>query len=98
MSSLRTAAYLDTRIENLVAETAAETVHKSKPRSTNKSGVKGISWDGVKQSWAVHVYREYKSIYVGRYKLLGDAIAAKNSADAGVAAPQERGRSSRRSR
>lgn len=76
--------YLDTRIENLVSETTSETASKGAVRSTNKSGVKGVSWDSVRQVWQVHAYRDYRTVSLGRFKELSDAIACKRNADIGV--------------
>jgi hypothetical protein len=80
----RNGDYLDTRIENLVEETATETVLKGRVRSNSKSGVKGVSWDSSRKLWAVHAYREYKAVMVGRFKELSDAIKCKQNADVGI--------------
>lgn len=76
--------YLDTRIDNLVEETAAETASKSGIRSTNKSGVKGVSWNSVKKVWAVHAYKNYQTIFLGQFKELEDAVKCKRDSDVGV--------------
>lgn len=76
--------YLDTRIENLIPQTAVETVHRSGVRSNNKSGVKGVSWNSTRGVWAVHAYRNYESVFLGQFKQLDDAIECKRNADVGV--------------
>jgi hypothetical protein len=76
--------YLDTRIANLRSETASETAIKGTLRGSNKSGVKGVSWDTVRQCWQVHAYRDYRTVSLGRFKQLADAINCKRNADIGV--------------
>ena len=68
--------YLDTRIENLVEQTAQETVNKGKLRSTNKSGVKGVWFDKAKQKWAVQTVHNYRTTFHGYFDTIEAAKAA----------------------
>lgn len=76
--------YLDTRIENLIERTPEETIRSGGLRSTNKSGVKGVSWDASKGAWIVHVYRNYQTVSLGRFKELEAAIQCRRNADVGL--------------
>lgn len=66
----------NTRIENLVEQSKTETVAKGKIRSTNKSGVKGISWGVTDKLWQVHLYGNYGTRAVGSFKTIEEAKAA----------------------
>ena len=76
--------YLDTRVENLVEQTAQETVTKGRLRSTNTSGVKGIWFDKGRSKWAVQTVRSYRTISYGRFDTLEEAqrvLAAAQSTE-----------------
>jgi Recombination endonuclease VII/AP2 domain len=72
--------YLDTRIENLIEQTAQETVAKGRLRSTNKSGVKGVWFDKAKGKWAAQIVRDYHTYFVGRFATLEEAKQALDRA------------------
>lgn len=87
--------YLDTRIENLIEQTAQETVNKGKLRSTNKSGVKGVWFDKTKQKWAVQTVQNYRTTFHGYYETVEEAAAARESIkteDLPYLSPEERAR------
>lgn len=86
--------YLDTRIENLVEQTAQETVNKSKMRSTNSSGVKGVWLDKGRNKWAVQTVNNYRTTFHGRYDTLAEAqaVLVGVQASAGVNSSGQRDR------
>lgn len=68
--------YLDTRIENLVEQTARETVINGRVRSTNKSGVKGVWFDKAKKKWAAQSVHNYRTTFHGYHDTIELAQAA----------------------
>ena len=68
--------YLDTRIENLIEQTAQETASKGKMKSTNTSGVKGVWFDKTKQKWAAQTVRNYRTIFHGYFSTIDEAKVA----------------------
>ncbi len=55
------------RIENLRAATKAENCQNQKIRSTNKSGIKGVSFNKTYKKWSVNICRNYKIMHIGMY-------------------------------
>lgn len=74
--------YLDFKLDNLKPETAAETARKGGLRKTNTTGHKGVSWDASRSQWLVHITRDYKQKYLGRFDSLDEAIAVYGQAAA----------------
>lgn len=68
--------YLDTRIANLIEQTAQETVAKGRLRSTNTSGVKGVWFDKARGKWAVQTVSNYRTKFHGRFDTLEEAEVA----------------------
>jgi len=69
------------RIENLELTTAAQNnCHRSGPTSLSTSGVRGVS--KVKQTgkWRAAITANKKSIYLGVFKTIEEAIAAREAA------------------
>lgn len=84
--------YLDTRIENLIEQTAQETVNKGKLRSTNKSGVKGVWFDKVKKKWALQTVHNYRTKFHGYFDTVEEAKEALESVvveDTPILSPEE---------
>jgi hypothetical protein len=76
--------YLNTRLENLVEQTPRETIKKGGLRSTNTTGVKGVSWDESKKEYAVFAYIDGKSVFHSSHKSLEDAAVAAKEAEQGI--------------
>jgi hypothetical protein len=55
------------KIENLRVATKAENSANQKIRSTNKSGMKGVSWHSANKKWKVAICKNYRPIYLGTY-------------------------------
>lgn len=71
--------YSDLRIANLAEQSASETAAKG-IRSTNTSGVKGVSWSKDKKKWQATITRNYKQVVVGRFHTKEEAAVAYEAA------------------
>ena len=56
------------KIENLRPVTTSENGYNSKLKSTNTSGVKGVTWDKNKKSWLTRINVGTKCLHLGRFK------------------------------
>jgi hypothetical protein len=72
----------DNRIDNLRAATPSQNNMNSRIRSDNTSGHRGVRWHKRKQKWEVSIRRDTKRYYVGDYKNLDEAVAARREAEA----------------
>lgn len=71
----------DNRLSNLRICTRKENARNSKIKSiNNKSGYKGVSWDTNRKKWQASIKVDYKSIGLGRFNNLRDAVVAYNIA------------------
>lgn len=71
----------DNRIANLREVTHQENGCNQKLRCTNTSGVMGVSWDKVRNKWAVAIKAKSKLIHLGRYKTKSRAISVREMAE-----------------
>lgn len=58
---------------NLRVATKAQNTYNRKTYSTNKSGVKGVCWNGSLRKWQAAIKYQYKNIYLGLYEKIEDA-------------------------
>lgn len=72
---------LDNRKENLRVCTHAENGRNLKKKKNNTSGHVGIIWDKERNKWRASIKVFYKSIYLGRYNKIKDAVAARKLAE-----------------
>jgi hypothetical protein len=70
----------DNRWSNLRLSTRSENNANSKIRSDNKSGFKGVSWCADRGKWGAYIQVNSKSIGLGRYDILEDAVEAYKAA------------------
>lgn len=70
----------DNRWVNLRSVSRHENLKNASIRSDNSSGVTGVSWDNKNSAWRAKVQVSGKTIHVGRFKLLDDALAAVKAA------------------
>ncbi len=56
------------KIENLRSATKAENSANQKIRTTNTSGMKGVSWHSANKKWKVAICKNYVPIYLGTYE------------------------------
>lgn len=73
---------LDNRKSNLrVVSHAQNNRNQRKNPSNNKSGIIGIFWDKQRHKWRSEIVVNRKSIYIGRFDNLDDAIFARKEAE-----------------
>lgn len=65
---------LDNRKVNLREATHKENNANIKLLKTNTSGFRGICWDKSRELWTVGLYINNKRKYLGRFKILSEAI------------------------
>ena len=71
---------LDNRKSNLRICTNQENICNCEIPKNNKSGCKGVYWAKDKNKWTVQVTINNKTIYIGRYANLEEAIEARKEA------------------
>jgi len=71
----------DNRIYNLRTVTNAENHRNRKKRCTNTSGVTGVSWFKLNKSWGAYINANEKRVFLGLFKDLISAVAARKSAE-----------------
>lgn len=71
----------DNRLVNLREVSKKENHRNMKMPSTNKSGFMGVHWSNQKRSWVAQIRVDAKTIYIGRYHILEEAIAARKKAE-----------------
>ena len=72
---------LDNRMANLRVVNRQQNAFNTGMRSDNTSGHIGVSWSKAKSKWVAQIQINGKSIYLGRYSLIEDAIAAREAAE-----------------
>jgi hypothetical protein len=72
---------VDNRIENLREVTHAENGRNTKRHSTNTSGVTGVYYNKINKYWVAQIRINYKTIYLGCFKDIEDAILARKAAE-----------------
>jgi len=67
----------DNRICNLRLTSDSENMqNRHKPNPNNTSGHKGVGWHAQTSRWRVKIMKDYKTIHLGHFKNLDDAINA----------------------
>ena len=64
---------LNNKIENLRPATISQNAYNARLKSTNKSGVKGVSWDKKSNKWRAQCSLNGKAQLLGFYDKLSDA-------------------------
>jgi hypothetical protein len=72
----------DNRPENLRCVAHEENAKNLALSRRNRSGTIGVNWDAPRKKWAAYIKHEKKSIALGRYDNIDDAIAARKAAEA----------------
>ena len=72
---------LDNRIVNLRDVPQKLNLRNCRARTDNTSGVTGVSWDKGKSKWAVRIYADGKSLFLGRFAEFEDAVKARKDAE-----------------
>jgi len=71
----------DNRIINLRSVSHLENHRNQKLRSTNTSGVMGVSWHKPASKWQAQVKVKGESIHLGSFSEFADAVAARQEAN-----------------
>ena len=67
----------DNRLCNLRLISASENMqNRHKPNPNNTSGYKGVGWSKKLCKWRVKIMKDYKTIHLGYFKDIDDAIKA----------------------
>jgi hypothetical protein len=70
----------DNRWANLRLATQTQNKRNSRIYKSNKSGVKGVSWDMANQKWVAVIQVNGKQVYLGRFADIRDAARAYRTA------------------
>jgi hypothetical protein len=71
----------DNRIENLFDRSQMENVRKARRKSTNTSGVTGVSWCRTVSKWRAMIHVNKRRVSLGRYKEFAEAVKARREAE-----------------
>jgi hypothetical protein len=71
---------LDNRRSNLRLATVNENGRNMRLPSHNSSGFKGVCWDKPRGKWKAYIHVNDKIVNLGRYEVMGDAVAAYDAA------------------
>jgi len=71
----------DNRWCNLRQVTHRENSKNQKLRSTNTSGVTGVYWDTKREKWCASITIKGKTVSLGRFDILSDAVDARSRAE-----------------
>jgi hypothetical protein len=67
------------RIENLRWATRQENLRNTRIKSTNTSGIKGISWDKSRQKWETYIQIDGIKVHIGRFNTIEEATLARQT-------------------
>ncbi len=73
--------HLNLRFANLVERSPTETVLSGGLRSSNKTGVPGVSFNNKKNKWIAMITVDYKQRYLGAFDSVEAATAARKAAE-----------------
>jgi len=82
----------DNRILNLRAVSQLENAKNQKIPSSNKSGVRGISWRKTKGKWVAQIGVNSKTVILGSFSSLSKAIVVRKTAEKKYGYHQNHGR------
>ena len=66
---------------NAAYHTNFQAIEREEPYKNNKSGHRGVYWEKQKGIWKAVIYVQKKSIYLGGYHDIKDAIRAREDAE-----------------
>ena len=72
---------LDNRKNNLRSVEKIENIHNVGLRKTNTSGYKGVYWNKLNKNWRVIIGVNGKSLEIGSFKLMTEAILNRQQAE-----------------
>lgn len=71
----------DNRTSNLRSCTHSQNHINENVRANNTSGTTGVVYDKSRQKWVARIKKDYKTINLGRYSSIDDAIEARTQAE-----------------
>ena len=71
----------DNRLANLRQLNHADSVLNRGINKTNKSGINGVHWHARSKKWRVKIQRNYKSVDLGTFDTIEQAIIARKKAE-----------------
>lgn len=71
---------LNNQKSNLRLVSNAQNAQNTRAHIDSKSGIRGVSWESSRRKWSVTITVDYKTIRVGRYQNIEEAIAARDAA------------------
>lgn len=74
----------DNRIANLRAATKGENARNAAKRRDNTSGICGVCWHRHSGKWIARIKADGKSVFLGRFANLEDAVRARKMAEARI--------------
>jgi hypothetical protein len=81
---------MDNRIANLRDATKSENARNSAKRRDNTSGICGVCWHRHSGKWMVRIKAGGKSVFLGRFANLEDAVKAREMAEKRIGGFTER--------
>lgn len=75
---------LNNRRSNLRLATNAQNQHNRRFHAGNKSGFKGVFWDPSRSQWMAQITLNGEKVYLGRFRDISDAVAARAKAGEGL--------------
>ena len=73
---------LNNRIQNLRCGTRSQNQRNQRPGKRNRSGVVGVSWHSPSETWQARIWIDGKRKFLGQFKRLKHAAAARLAAAA----------------
>ena len=71
----------DNRIANLRDVSRKQNLQNRSKSSNNTSGHTGVSWNKQRSKWQAQITHNYKTINLGFFSILEDAVAARKAAE-----------------
>lgn len=71
----------DNRLSNLFLASHHENLKNQSKRNSNKSGFNGVFWDESRKKWLVSVCVNYRSVFIGRFDDVNEALKARQKAN-----------------
>jgi len=71
----------DNRKTNLRPCTRSQNLQNTKIFKTNKSGIKGVSWDSIRKKWTARITINKQFKHLGRFDVKKDAVKARIEAE-----------------
>jgi hypothetical protein len=87
----------DNRISNLVLATKKDVSRNLSMNVNNNSGVNGVYFDSARSKWVASIKKDNRNVWLGRFDLLSDAVAARLQSEIELGYHENHGRRPSRS-